>query len=180
MELIQSIDFQILDFIRENLSCSFLDGIMPAITSLGNGGMLWIIITAILLIVPKTRRIGLATGVALLIGFLITNVTLKPLVERTRPYDINNTIELLIKPPNDYSFPSGHTSAAFAFSTALFFNNKKIGIPFLIMAFIIGFSRLYLYVHFPTDVLAGAVIGLLSGYIGYRLTKEKSSCKLSR
>ena len=179
MDLIQSFDFGVLDFIQENIRCAFLDRVMPFITSFGNGGWLWITLTVILLIIPKTREMGKASAVSLLICFLVTNVLLKPMVARVRPYDINNMIELIVKPPSDYSFPSGHTSFAFAGASTVFFFNKKAGIPLLAAALLIGLSRLYLYVHFPTDVIAGAVIGIAAGYIGYRITAVKTSGRIS-
>ncbi|MDO4481699.1 MAG: phosphatase PAP2 family protein [Bacillota bacterium] len=179
MEIIQSMDFAVLDFIRENFRCAFLDTVMPAVTSLGNGGKFWVLLTVVLLIIPKTRTVGKVSAVSLLICFLVTNVTIKPLAARVRPYDINTAVELIVKAPSDFSFPSGHTSIAFAGASSIFFCNKKAGIPFLVLAAVIGLSRLYLYVHFPTDVIAGAVIGTAAGYAGYRIIAGRSSKRIS-
>ena len=159
----------ILDFIQENMRSDFLDTVVPMITSLGDKGWFWICAACIMIIIPQTRKIGMAAGLALIFSLLITNMTLKPLVERIRPYDINTAIELLIRPPSDYSFPSGHTSASFAAASAMFFINKKIGIPALILAAAIGLTRLYLYVHFPTDVLGGAAVGIIAGYAAAKI-----------
>ena len=102
---------------------------------------------------------------------LTGNMILKPLVARMRPFTVNTAIELLIPPPTDFSFPSGHTYASFASATAICRNNRKIGVPALILASLIAFSRLYLYVHYPSDVLGGAVVGLAAAWAGSLLEK---------
>ncbi|MCI8284491.1 MAG: phosphatase PAP2 family protein [Firmicutes bacterium] len=139
---------------------------MPVITSLGDGGRIWIIISLILIIPNKTRRYGMQMAIALIIGTLICNITLKPIVARIRPFDLAGTIPL-INPPSDFSFPSGHTTSSFAAATALMFGSKlnAYNCASLILAFLIAFSRLYVYVHYPSDVLAGILIGVLSGYL---------------
>ena len=91
---------------------------------------------------------------------------LKPLIARLRPFTVNTAIELLIPPPSDFSFPSGHTFASFASATAILKNNRRLGIPAIILAVLIAFSRLYLYVHYPTDVFFGLLLGILAGLIG--------------
>ena len=149
----------ILDFINEHLSCEFLDVFMPFITRFADGGIFWIILALILMIIPKTRKWGFSMGLALLIGFLVGNLLLKNVVGRIRPYDVNQGFELLVKPLSDFSFPSGHTLASFEGAVALFIRNKKLGIAALILATLIAFSRLYLYVHYPTDVLASIILG---------------------
>lgn len=108
-------------------------------------------------------------AVSLGLEALCCNVILKPFVARIRPCDINLSVELFIPHPKGFSFPSGHTGASFAAASALFFNRKRLGILALILAALIGFSRLYLYVHYPTDVLAGALLGIMFGWIGNRL-----------
>lgn len=158
-------DLPILEWIAENLYCGFMDAIMPLITVLGDAGIFWIAVAVVLIFIPKYRKIGLSMGVALIMGLLVCNVTLKPLVARPRPYDyqleyFGKTIELLIATPHDFSFPSGHTLASFEAATALLIGNKKMGIPAMILACLIAFSRLYLYVHYPTDVLFSVVLGV--------------------
>lgn len=140
---------------------------------LGNSGMIWIILTIILLIIPKTRKRGIVMMLALLLDLLLCDGILKHLVSRTRPCDINTAIELLIARPTDYSFPSGHTAAAFASVTALKLSGEKVLWKVsLVLAAIIAFSRLYLYVHFPTDVLGGLVVGLICGCLAYVISKK--------
>ena len=157
-------EFQILDFIQEHLRCGFLDAILPWITHLGSGYVS--IFAAIALIVfKKTRKIGIESFISLLLMHIILNLILKSLVARDRPCWINDTVDMLVKIPKDYSFPSGHSAAAAIMATIVTANNKKAGIPVIILALIVMFSRLYLYVHFPTDVLAGALIGLVIALI---------------
>lgn len=165
-----SFDLPVLDWIAENLGCGFLDFLMPVITLFGEGGVFWIACALAMLISRKYRREGLAMGLALLMGLIICNLTLKPLIERMRPYDFQrayfgNVIPLLIDGLSDFSFPSGHTIACFEAATVLMCTRKKLGIPALILAFLVAFSRLYLYVHYPTDVLFSIVAGTLIGIL---------------
>lgn len=152
----------ILLWIQDNLRNDVLTPFFVVITSLGNAGILWILITAGLLIPKKTRKVGILCVAALLFSFLIDNVLLKNLVARTRPYEVIEGLTYLVKKPVDYSFPSGHTGTSFATAVVLFFSfPKKYSFWFLVLAVLIGFSRLYVGVHYPTDVLAGAIIGTL-------------------
>lgn len=163
-----NIELKILDFIQ-TLHIPILDKIMVWITSLGDAGMIWILLTAIFLIMPKTRRTGSIMLAALLVQTILCNVILKNLFARTRPYDVNTTIQLLVPKLQDFSFPSGHTSASFTIVSALYFAKDSLWKPTLILACLIAVSRLYLYVHYPTDVLGGIILGILSGYAGYRI-----------
>ena len=170
-------DLPILDWIAQHLWCPALDAIMPAITHLGDAGAAWILWAAILLLLPKHRKAGFTMALALLIGLLVCNATLKPLVARMRPFDyqllhFGKRIPLLIPAPTDFSFPSGHTNASFAAATALLLNNRKLGVPAMILASLIAFSRLYLYVHYPTDVLASVAIGSCVAYVSYYLVNK--------
>lgn len=171
-----SFDLPILDWIQANLQSPLMDKIMPIITVFGDGGIFWIACALILLCIPKTRKIGLGMAFALLMGLLICNVTLKPLVGRIRPYDLQEelgvVINLLIEAQHDYSFPSGHTIASFEACTVMMLGNKKLGIPATLLAILIAFSRLYLYVHYPTDVIASVILGTIFGIIGYLLASK--------
>lgn len=172
MEFIQKLDLMILNAIYK-LQNPVFDTIMPVITSLANGGFLWILICLICLTVKKTRKCGISVAFALAMNFLASNVVLKNFVARKRPFSLDNTVKLLIEAPKDYSFPSGHTSASFAAATVIYAFNKKWGIASYVLAFLIAFSRLYLYVHYPTDVICGAVIGFVSALTAVKLLKEK-------
>lgn len=175
--LAENFDLPILEWIAANLKCAFLDAIMPIITFLGDAGIFWIAIAVVLLFIPKYRKVGLGMGVALILGLLVCNVTLKPLIARPRPYDyllehFGVTIKLLIEAQHDFSFPSGHTIASFEAATVLMLHSRKIGIPALILAALIAFSRLYLYVHYPTDVLISVVLGIAFGLLGNCLVQK--------
>lgn len=169
-QLAVSFDLPILDWIQENLKNAFLDVVMPIITMFGDGGIFWIACAVILLCIPKTRKTGLGMAFALIMGLIVCNVTLKPLVGRIRPYDFQEqlgvVIPLLTERMHDYSFPSGHTIASFEAATVLLINNKKLGIPAMILAVLIAFSRLYLYVHYPTDVIFSVFAGILFAFLG--------------
>jgi undecaprenyl-diphosphatase len=117
---------------------------------------------------------GVAMLCALVLDLFVCNIVLKPLVARIRPFDVNTAVQLLIARPTDYSFPSGHTTAAFAATSALYFSRRRLWIPALALAALIAFSRLYLYVHYPTDILAGIVVGIGVGYLGWRAAETLS------
>ena len=169
--LAENFDLPILDWIQNTLQCGLLDFLMPLITLLGDAGIFWIAVAVVLLIIPKTRKIGLGMGVALLMGLLVCNVILKPWVARIRPYDyqiqyFGTQIKLLVDAMHDFSFPSGHTIASFEAATVLLIHNKKMGIPAMILASLIAFSRLYLYVHYPTDVIFSVFAGIAIAFLG--------------
>lgn len=172
-----SFDLPILDWIQANMQCGFLDFIMPIITLFGDGGIFWIAWAVLLLCIPKYRKVGLGMGFALILGVLVCNVTLKPLVARPRPNDFQwerfeVEIPLLIEAMHDYSFPSGHTIASFEAATVLLRHSKKMGIPAMILAVAIAFSRLYLYVHYPTDVIFSVFAGILFAFLGDYLASK--------
>ena len=177
-----SFDLPILDWIQANMANPFLDMIMPWITVLGDAGIFWMIVAAVLAITKKYRKIGFGMAIAMALGLLVCNVTLKPLVARIRPYDFQETlgvtINLLIEKQHDFSFPSGHTIASFEACTVILLGSRKLGIPATLLAILIAFSRLYLYVHYPTDVIASMILGTIFGIIGYLVThKIKFSLK---
>ena len=165
-------ELQILDFIQEVFRSPFMDTIMKFITSLGYEGYLYYAMILALLIPKKTRKIGLILALAILFNWMIANLTLKPLVARVRPYNVNTAIDIIIHKPSSYSFPSGHTAQAFTAAFALYFGKSKLALPMMVTAILIGFSRLYFYVHYPTDVLGGIIIGCLSAYLAYILVKK--------
>ena len=175
--LAENFDLPILDWIVANLWCPFLDAVMPVITVLGDAGIFWIAVAALFLFIPKYRKMGLSMGVALMMGVVICNMILKPWVGRIRPYDyqfevFQKTIPLLIERQHDFSFPSGHTIASFEAAVAMLLWNKKLGIPAMILAVLIAFSRMYLYVHYPTDVIASVILGTGLAFLGTYLVKK--------
>lgn len=165
MQTITNIDLRLLNWIHEHLACSFLDFLMPKITFLGNGGLIWIAAAIIMISFKKYRKIGIMIGTGLSAGVIIGNILLKNLIARERPCWINETVQMLISTPQDYSFPSGHTLSSFVAATIIMHSDRRMGIAAYVFASIIAFSRLYLYVHFPTDILAGALLGIIIGLI---------------
>lgn len=170
-EFITEIDFTILNWIQEHLKCDILDKVMPVFTSIGNKGALFILMAVVLLCISKYRKWGAALSCSLFLGFLFGNLLIKNIVARMRPYDQAANITLLIDKLKDYSFPSGHTMAAFEFFAVLCMMpvKKRYKILAGIVAFTMAFSRLYLQVHFPSDVLGGMLLGTLFGVMGVRI-----------
>ncbi len=172
----RTFDLPILDWIRENLACPFLDAVMPTITHLGDAGLVWIALALVLLCIPKWRKCGITMALALLMGLVVCNLYLKPTIGRMRPFDYQlmygRVIPLLIEAPTDFSFPSGHTIASFEAATALLLHSKKAGIAALGLAALIAFSRLYLYVHYPTDVIASIVLGTAIAFLANFLVNK--------
>lgn len=165
-------EFKILDWIQ-TIRTPAGDAVMCFITRLGDAGMIWILAAILLLAIPKTRRTGMVLAAALCIDFVLCNGILKNLFARIRPCEINTSISLLIARPGDFSFPSGHTAASFAAAAALFFaGERKLWKPAMVLASLIAFSRLYLYVHYPTDIIGGILVGIAAGYLGFIVVKR--------
>lgn len=161
MDWIQQIDNHIILWIQEYTKCSFLDWFMPQVSWLGDKGFFWILLGLMLIAAGKQyRRWGIVMLLSLAITAFVTNLAIKPFFARPRPFD-TLMFDILIAPPHDFSFPSGHTSAAVSVAVTALFINRKIGIGMLIFAILMAFSRMYLGVHYLTDVLAGAAIGAL-------------------
>ena len=189
IESIYQFDYAVLNFIQEHLTNAFGDVFFPIYTQIGGmKGAFCILLGMILIFFPKTRKIGFTVGFALLIGVLVTNVTVKPLVARVRPYlnfewnplrtleGVNEltgvtTNKLLTAAETDFSFPSGHSTAVMETAWAIFFYNKKWGSVSLAAALLVVYSRLYLYMHYVTDVLGGMLVGTLAAVAGYFIMK---------
>ena len=165
-------DIPVLNWIHAHLVTSDLAyNFWHFITLFGEAGIFWILLAVGLAIYPKTRKVGLTMGLALAMGLLICNITIKPLVARPRPVDflasMGVTLPFKVIPMDDFSFPSGHTIASFEASVALLLYSRKWGIPALILGIMVSFSRLCLYVHYPTDVLVSVVLGTVFAVIAY-------------
>lgn len=165
MSLIQNLDNAILLFIKNNMHWYVMDKVMVVITSLGNGGAIWIVIACVLIISKKYRKTGLMLSGALILGAVFGEGILKHVVQRIRPCASIPAANLLISKPLSYSFPSGHTTSSFAAAGVLAKYFKDYAFGFFTLASLIAFSRLYLYVHYPTDVLAGIILGLICSRI---------------
>ena len=142
----------VLLWIQEHMRNDFLTPVFTFLTHLGDHGYFWIALTILFLLLKKTRKVGGLMTCSLLLNTLVNNVLLKNLVARTRPYEIVDGLHRIIEAQSDYSFPSGHTGSAFAVAVVVFLMcPRKIGVPVLVFAFVIAFSRLYVGVHFPTE-----------------------------
>lgn len=178
MGLILQADRNLLLLIQNVIRTPALTPVMKALTHLGDAGVLWIVLTAVLLYVNRTRLLGIASASALVCSLLINNVLLKPLIARVRPFDAIPGLAVLVGKPSDFSFPSGHSAASFASAAAIVFllhrlgrwsgEERRLGILALTLAALIALSRLYVGVHYPTDVLAGSLSGVLCGALGCR------------
>ena len=169
MNWLNESELPVLWWIREHLTHPFLDTVMPYISSLARTGEFWILLAVILLCFKKTRKAGVAMAMAMACGYLIGNMGMKNLFARTRPYDMVE-VDLLVAKLHDFSFPSGHTLVSFEAATALTVYHRKWGIAALVLAALIAYSRLYLFVHYPTDVLVGAVLGVGIALLACRVT----------
>lgn len=176
MDLIYKIDFFILDFIQKFLKCDFLDAVMVFFTKLGDDGIIWIVITLLCLLSDKYRKTGSALTFALVLCLLLGNEVLKESFMRLRPFQ-QREIQLLIPAPSGYSFPSGHTMSSFAAAFVFYFTHRKFFKWTVILAGLIAFSRIYLCVHFFTDVFVGVLFGILFGYLGAVIIYRKFKFK---
>lgn len=177
LEWIVNMDIAVLLFIQEHLRTPALTAFFRGITFLGNGGWFWIVLGIILLFFKETRKSGITVLLVLAVGALFTNVVLKNLVARVRPYDLTDLIVPLIQKPKDYSFPSGHTCASFSAAIACYrtlpgSRGRQWGKVLLVLAALIAFSRLYLGVHYPTDVIGGILIAILANVIVFSIERK--------
>jgi len=172
----EKMDFKILYFLN-GLHNPVLDKIMVGFTMFGEKGIFWISLAVILLFFKKTRKCGLLMLISMFIGIIVGNGILKNVVQRSRPCWIDDSIKLLVANPKDYSFPSGHTLASFEAAITILLHNKKWGIAAILLAICVGISRLYLFVHFPTDVLAGAILGTIIAIAVYFVSKKVIASK---
>ncbi len=157
------LEISILDYVRRHLRSLAGDLVMPFISALGSGGFIWICAIAAFLYTERYRMTGISMAISLLMGLVVGSALLKPLFAK-KP-----GINLIVRAPRDSSFPSGHTLTSFAAATSLFLAERELGSAALVLAALIAFSRIYLYVHYPSDVLAGAVLGMGLGYMGYKM-----------
>lgn len=151
-------EISVLNGVREAVGCSFADAVMVFVSTIGNAGIIWIVCGFILAFTKKYRKSGIMLLVGLLLGLLIGNLLLKNLIARPRPCWIQHNVELLIDMPTDFSFPSGHTLSCFIAAFVLLDANLKFGAAALFLAVLTAFSRMYLFVHYPTDILGGIVL----------------------
>lgn len=169
----------LLLWIQQEIRTPFLTPLMQGLSRLGDFGLLWILLTAGLLLFKRTRAAGAASACALLASVLLNNVILKNLIARPRPYEMFPALQLITVKPGDFSFPSGHTAASFASAVSQVCWCRGADVPeswrrtaafLLVPAFLIGLSRIYVGAHYPTDVLGGLLTGALCGVIGWKIS----------
>lgn len=166
-------DLQIL-YTIQSWHADWLDAVMVAFTTFGNAGIGWIAIGLILALIPKTRKCGINVLLTMLVTYVIGDLMIKPVVARMRPCLVDTGVELLVQAPNSYSFPSGHSASSFTAALTIFFYYKKPGIVALMAAVLVAFSRMYLFVHYPTDVLCGILLGCIDACLFYWLINRKN------
>lgn len=155
-----------------------LDQIMITVFNklVGSLGQLWIVVGLVLLVIPKTRKCGAAVLLSYAVSFLIGNEWLKDLIARPRPCAVDDTVLLIVKKPESFSCPSVHTYLAFSSAMAIYHYYHKTGLGVFIFAALVGFSRMYFFVHYPTDVLFGAILGTVTAFAVYTLLDMLYSC----
>lgn len=166
LEFLGNLDGNILLFLQEYVRNPVLTPVMRLITTLGNGGAIWIVLTILMLVIPRTRKIGCMSLLALIGTLLVNNMLLKNLVARIRPYEVIEGLTYIVREPVDYSFPSGHAGCSFSVACIMYRRlPRRYGVPALILAVLISVSRLYVGVHYPSDVLFGVVSGIVISYV---------------
>lgn len=172
MEAILNFDFSILDWIQATLRCGFLDSFVVILNYAMTWGIFWIVLGVVLLFFRKTRAAGIILLAALALAFLTGDVLLKHIINRPRPFTVNTDIVLLMKAPSGSSFPSTHSGLAAAATTVLLAKKRALGFAALALTICIAFSRLYLYFHYPTDVICGLLLGVLCALLMLWIAKK--------
>lgn len=181
MEQLLQLDGNLLLLIQEYLRTDGMTPFWKFITFLGDMGWFWIALSVILLIPKKTRKIGITCLISLAIGTLITNVALKNMIARTRPYEVIPGLQLLVDKQSDFSFPSGHSCASFAVAMVILRLSPKIwGFLAVVLASLIAFSRLYVGVHYPSDVIVGIMIGIFTAWFAVKMVRAYDKRKYKK
>lgn len=163
-------ELEILHMIQ-GLHRDWLNPIMIFFTVMGEGGLCWIALSVVLACIPRTRKCGITMMLGMALTFVFGNLILKNLIARPRPCAIDTSVTLLIPFPSEYSFPSGHSANSFTAAAVLFAYYHRTGVIALVIAGTIAFSRMYLFVHYPTDILGGICIGILDAFLCYQLVR---------
>ncbi len=173
MQAFSDFEGRFLLFVQEHLRVPALDGVMTFITHLGDTGAIWIALALVLLAIPRTRKAGVVCAAALMLNLVLTNIALKNIIQRIRPYDVMESLKILVEAEHDFSFPSGHTACSFAGAWAMRRTlDKKFWIPAIVLAVLISLSRLYVGVHYPTDIIGGVIVGTFAAEAAYRLIRK--------
>ncbi|NCB73228.1 MAG: phosphatase PAP2 family protein [Clostridia bacterium] len=172
IELMQSFDTSALLYIQDHLRSPILSALMVFFSTIGNVGLLWIALGLGLLISKRTRRGGFDLLICLALAYIVNDLVIKEIVARVRPYDAIENLTILVKPLHSFSFPSGHANSSFAAALALTLAFGKKGAWAYIPAALIAFSRCYVGVHYPSDVLAGMLVGTVVAWGTFLLLRK--------
>lgn len=164
----------------QGLHRDWLNAVMIFFTTIGEAGICWIVLSVILVLFKKTRKCGFTMMAAMAVTFLVGNVFLKNLIARPRPCEVDTSVNLLIPFPSEYSFPSGHTSNGFTAAVTIFLYYRRSGIAALMVASVIAFSRMYLFVHYPSDILGGILLGTLDACLMVFLFRKWEKRRLEK
>ena len=170
-----TVDQSILLWLQDAIRCPALSALLVPLTIVGEGGIIWILISAVMLFFPRTRKIGWMALVAMLLCYLLNDKLFKVLVERPRPFFAMANLQTLIPIPLSWSFPSGHACSSFAAATIYSHGGEKrwLKAVFWALAVTMAFSRMYVGVHYPTDVLAGALVGVVGSSLIWRMLQRR-------
>ncbi len=175
VESLINVDNNILIFLQEYVRNSILNALLIPFTLSNNAGIICILLVAIFIYFKNFRKVGILMGISLILEFVLTNLIIKNWVARIRPYEVIDGLTLLVGKAHDYSFPSGHTGSAFALAVVIFMvMERKYGIIALALASLMGFSRLYVGIHYPSDVLGGIVLGVITSIIAVKCFPDSS------
>lgn len=181
LDLVYSLDSYLFRLTNGGWVSPFLDHLVPALSLAGDHGAIWFLLLVAIAAFGKRagRRMALAGLVALALGFLCSDL-IKELTARPRPFLALGEVRLLVGVPHSWAFPSGHTTSSFAATSGVMLSARRLlgkvplwGWGMLALAGAVSYSRLYVGVHWPTDVLAGMVLGTTSGWVGVRLTLRR-------
>lgn len=161
-DFLHQFDVNILFYIQEHIKSPVLDRVMVFFTRLGDAGLIWFAVAFLLLSTKRYRKCGIYLVLTIYLTMLLSDEVLKHIFHRIRPCNVYDQVQLLIRRPHSFSFPSGHTMIGFASATVLYYYHRNFGIAGYILAFLIAISRIYLFVHYPTDILGGIVFGIVS------------------
>ena len=166
-------DKEVLLFFQEHIRADWLNPVMKVISSIGWKGIIWIVLCIVLMIIKKTRMVGIVAASSLSLSFIVNNLTIKVIVDRIRPYEVIESLERIVPAEIDASFPSGHVACVFSVAVGILLasKNKVPGILLIIFGFLMAFSRMYVGVHYPTDVIGAAVIASLCALAAYYIVR---------
>lgn len=176
MQAVQITDVSILEMIQQHWHSGAMDQYMILVTTLGNKGGIWIAVSLVMLFSKRHRKTGVLMAAALVLSALLGEGVLKHWIGRPRPFVSYPEFSSAIVPVSGYSFPSGHTASSFAAAGVLVFRKEAYRIWAVILGILIAFSRVYLFVHYPSDIAGGIILGALCAWTvskGYEAWMEK-------